>query len=108
VALTAGLITAGLAGSARAQPDEAAAQQAAREIAAAQDRANQAAAEWSSAGEQLEALEEHARALDQERVALEAQVTEARSNAERAAAEQFMSSGSAGIPLLTGYQEPLD
>jgi len=102
------VVASGVAGSAGAQPDEAAAQRAAREIAEAQDQANRAAAEWSSAGEQLDALQEQAQQLEQERNALEAQVAAARNTAEQAAAERFMASGNGGIPILTGYQQPLD
>ena len=102
--------TAALAGSvAHAQPDEGAAGEAAREIAAAQDRANQAAAAWSEAEAQLETLQDQARTLEQERAALETQVASLRTSVEKAAAERFMAaSGSAGIPILTGYQQPLD
>ena len=101
---------AALAGSvAHAQPDEGAAREAAREIAAAQDRANQAAAAWSEAEAQLETLQDQARTLEQERAALETQVASLRTSVEKAAAERFMAaSGSGGIPILTGYQQPLD
>jgi peptidoglycan LD-endopeptidase LytH len=101
---------AALAGSvAHAQPDEGAAKEAAREIAVAQDRADQAAAAWSQAEAQLEGLEEQARTLEQERAALADQVSSLRADVEKAAAERFMTaSGSGGIPILTGYQAPLD
>ena len=108
VTLAAVLVASGLAGSANAQPDETAAKRAAQEIADAQDRANRAAAEWSKAGEDLEALQAQAQQLDQERTALESAVAKARTTAEQAAVERFMSSGSTGIPILTGYQQPLD
>ena len=108
VTLAAVLVATGLAGSANAQPDETAAQRAAKDISDAQDRANRAAAEWSEAGEHLEALWAQAQQLDQERAALESEVSAARTTAEQAAVERFMSSGSTGIPVLTGYQQPLD
>jgi murein DD-endopeptidase MepM/ murein hydrolase activator NlpD len=97
-----------LAGAAHAQPDESAARKAAQEIAAAQDRANEAARQWSEAEAELTRLEDEAAQLEQERAALQAQVDELRSTVDKAAAERFMASGNAGIPILTGYQQPLD
>ena len=91
-----------------AQPDEGAAQQAAREIAAAQDHANQAAANWSQAEADLSRLQDEAAQLTQQRDALQAQVDALRAAASQAAAERFMSSGSEGIPILTGVRQPLD
>ncbi len=110
VAVTVAVATAALAGSGvHAQPDEVAAEEAAREIAAAQERANQAAAEWADAETELEGLESQALTLEQERVALVEQVDSLRTNVEEAAAGRFMAaSGSGGIPILTGYQRPLD
>jgi murein DD-endopeptidase MepM/ murein hydrolase activator NlpD len=94
--------------AAHAQPDEGAAQQAAREIAAAQDRANQAAAKWSEAEADLSRLEDEAAQLTQQRDALQAQVDALHAVVSQAAAERFMSSGSEGIPILTGVRQPLD
>jgi peptidoglycan LD-endopeptidase LytH len=97
-----------LAGAAYAQPDESAARKAAQEIAAAQDRANDAAKQWSEAETDLNRLEDEAAQLEQERAVLQAQVDDLRTTVDHAAAERFMASGNAGIPILTGYQEPLD
>jgi murein DD-endopeptidase MepM/ murein hydrolase activator NlpD len=94
--------------AAHAQPDEGAAEQAAREIAAAQDRANGAAAKWSQAEADLSRLQDEAAQLTQERDALQAQVDALQAAVSQAAAERFMSSGSAGIPILTSYGQPLD
>ena len=108
VALVASLATTTLAGAAHAQPDESAARQAAQAIAAAQDRANEAARQWSEAEAELTRLEDEAAQLEQERATLQAQVDDLRTTVDRAAAERFMASGNAGIPILTGYQQPLD
>ena len=97
-----------LAGAAHAQPDESAARKAAQEIAAAQDRANEAARKWSEAESELTRLEDEAAQLEQERAVLQAQVDDLRITVDHAAAERFMASGNSGIPILTGYQQPLD
>jgi murein DD-endopeptidase MepM/ murein hydrolase activator NlpD len=94
--------------AAHAQPDEGAAQQAAREIATAQDRANEAAARWSQAESDLSRLQDEAAQLTQQRDALQVQVDALHAAASQAAAERFMSSGSEGIPILTGVRQPLD
>ncbi len=105
-ALAAALITTSVA---HAQPDEEAARRAAREIAAAQERANRAAAAWSDAQSELETLQAQASALEQQRAQLEDEVSTLRTTAQRAAAERFMAaSGTPGIPLLTGFQQPMD
>ena len=69
-----------LAGAAHAQPDESAARKAAQEIAAAQDRANEAARQWSEAEAELTRLEDEAAQLEQERAMLQAQVDDLRSH----------------------------
>ncbi len=97
-----------LAGAAYAQPDQSAARKAAQEIADAQDRANEAARQWSEAEADLTRLEDEAAQLEQERAVLQAQVDDLRTTVDHAAAERFMASGAAGIPILTGYQQPLD
>ena len=97
-----------LATGAHAQPDEAAAQQAAREIAAAQQRADDAAGRWSEAEALLTTLEDEVVQLQQEQAALQDQVDALRDTVSKAAAERFMGAGSGGIPILTGYQQPLD
>ncbi len=94
--------------AAHAQPDEEAAAAAAREIAAAQDRANKAAEEYLLAESQLEVLEDQAAQLAAEQSELQATVDALRAQVEQAAVQRFMSSGSGGIPILTGYQQPLD
>lgn len=91
-----------------AQPDEDAAEQAAREIAAAQDRANAAAEAFLFAESELETLEDEAAALEREQAALQAEVDGLRTQVEAAAVQRFMGSGSDGIPILTGYAEPLE
>jgi peptidoglycan LD-endopeptidase LytH len=105
VAATASMV---VGPAAHAQPDEGAAQQAAREITAAQDRANEAAAKWSQAEADLSVLQDEAAQLTQQRDALQAQVDALQAAVSHAAVERFMSSGSTGIPILTGYRQPLD
>ncbi len=94
--------------TAHAQPDEEAAKKAAREITAAQDRANEAAAQWSQAEADLSRLEDEAAQLTQQRDALQAQVDGLHTAVSQAAVERYMSSGTGGIPILTGYGQPLD
>ncbi len=106
--VVAALAASTLAGAAHAQPDEGAAQQAAREITAAQDRANEAAVQWSQAEAELTSLQDEATKLEQEKAATQQQVDTLRTTVEKAAAERFMASGNGGIPILTGYQAPLD
>jgi murein DD-endopeptidase MepM/ murein hydrolase activator NlpD len=106
--LVVSLAATTLAGAAHAQPDESAARKAAQEIGAAQDRANEAARRWSEAEAELTRLEDEAAQLEQERATLQARVDDLRTTVDRAAAERFMASGNAGIPILTGYQQPLD
>jgi peptidoglycan LD-endopeptidase LytH len=92
-----------------AQPDEEAAQRAAREIAAAQQRADQAAGAWSEAESELETLQSEAAALEQQRTELASEVTTLRTAVEHAAVERFMAAaGTPGIPILTGFQQPMD
>jgi murein DD-endopeptidase MepM/ murein hydrolase activator NlpD len=94
---------------AHAQVDEEAAQRAAREIAAAQQRADQAAGAWSEAESELETLQAQASALEQQRAALEGEVSTLRTAVEHAATERFMAAaGTPGIPILTGFQQPMD
>ena len=103
------VVTPGLFGpAAYAQPDQDAAAQAAREIAEAQQRANDAAEAWALAEGDLEALEGEAADLEVELAGLRAEVDALRSTVEAAAVERYMSSGSTGMPLLAGYQAPLD
>jgi murein DD-endopeptidase MepM/ murein hydrolase activator NlpD len=91
-----------------AQSDDDAAQQAAREIQAARDTANQAAADFAQADFEIEALEEQAGALQQQNAQLQAEVDALRAQVEQIAVHRLMTSGSVGIPVLTGYQGPSD
>jgi peptidoglycan LD-endopeptidase LytH len=108
-ALVVAVAVAVTTSAAHAQPDEEAAQRAAREIAAAQQRADQAAAGWSDAESELERLQTEASTLEQQRSALDSEVSTLRATVERAAAERFMAAaGTPGIPILTGFQQPMD
>ncbi len=91
-----------------AQTSDDAAQQAAREIQEARDRANAAAAEFFEAQSDLELLEDDAQRLALEADLLEAVVEELRRDVEGIALARFASSGTSGIPLLTGVQAPQD
>jgi murein DD-endopeptidase MepM/ murein hydrolase activator NlpD len=93
---------------ASAQTSEEEAQQAAREIQDARDRANAAADAFFQARSDLELLEEDAEGLESEAAALEVTVERLRHDVESLAVARFASSGSNGIPLLTGLQAPKD
>lgn len=94
--------------AATAQMTDEAAQQAAREIQAARDRANAAAAAFLQAQSDLEVLEDEAASLEREATVLEERVDRLRRDVESLAVARFATSGSAGIPLLTGLQAPKD
>lgn len=91
-----------------AQTSEEEARQAAREIQAARDRANAAAEAFLEAQSELELLEDRAESLIREAVALERRVDALRDDVEALAIARFATSGSEGIPLLTGLQPPKD
>jgi murein DD-endopeptidase MepM/ murein hydrolase activator NlpD len=91
-----------------AQTSDDAAKQAAREIQAARDRANAAAAAFLQAQSDLEVMQDEAAALEREAVELEARVEQLRLDVQSLAVARFASSGSKGIPLLTGLQAPKD
>jgi murein DD-endopeptidase MepM/ murein hydrolase activator NlpD len=91
-----------------AQTSDDAAKQAAREIQAARDRANAAAAAFLQAQSDLEVMQDEATALEREAVELEARVEQLRLDVQSLAVARFASSGSKGIPLLTGLQAPKD
>jgi murein DD-endopeptidase MepM/ murein hydrolase activator NlpD len=91
-----------------AQTSEDAARQAAREIQAARDRANAAAAAFLQAQSDLEVMEDEAAALERDADDLEARVEQLRLDVQSLAVARFASSGSKGIPLLTGLQAPKD
>jgi murein DD-endopeptidase MepM/ murein hydrolase activator NlpD len=93
---------------ASAQTSEEQAQQAAREIQAARDRANAAADAFFQARSDLELLEEDGEGLESEAADLEVTVERLRRDVESLAVARFASSGSNGIPLLTGLQAPKD
>jgi murein DD-endopeptidase MepM/ murein hydrolase activator NlpD len=98
----------GLAASAGTEPDEEAAERAAAEIAAARDRANAAAESYFEAQSELEVLEDRAARLEAEQAELSEIVDALRRQVAQVAVNRFMSSGTAGIPILTGYQQPSD
>jgi peptidoglycan LD-endopeptidase LytH len=91
-----------------AQTSDDAAKQAAREIQAARDRANAAAAAFLQAQSDLEVLQDEAAALARDAEELEARVEQLRLDVQALAVARFASSGSTGIPLLTGLQAPKD
>ncbi|HSM65412.1 MAG TPA: peptidoglycan DD-metalloendopeptidase family protein [Ilumatobacteraceae bacterium] len=91
-----------------AQTSDDAAKQAAREIQAARDRANAAAAAFLQAQSDLEVLQDEAAALARDAEELEARVEQLRLDVQALAVARFASSGSTGIPLLTGMQAPKD
>lgn len=97
-----------MAPDAGAQTDRDAAERAAREIAAARERANEAADAYFRAQSELEQLEDEAARLDDEQAELRATVDALRTQVEQVAVNRFMSTGGAGIPILTGYQQPND
>jgi murein DD-endopeptidase MepM/ murein hydrolase activator NlpD len=93
---------------ASAQTSEEEAQQAAREIQDARDRANAAADAFFQARFDLELLEDDAEDLESEAADLEVTIERLRRDVESLAVARFASSGSNGIPLLTGLQAPKD
>ena len=104
--LTVPALVAGPTGAAQTSDEEAA--QAAREIQAARDRANAAAAAFFQAQSDLEVLVADAEALARETDDLERRVADLRRDVEAIAIARFATSGSSGIPLLTGLQPPKD
>jgi peptidoglycan LD-endopeptidase LytH len=105
--LVAAALTIPLAGSrAGADSDDDAAEQAAAEIAAAKQRANDAAAAYFDALSELDQLEDEAKRLEREADELERRVDALREQVEQVAIDRFVSSGNAGIPLLSGVREP--
>ena len=89
-----------------ADSDDEAAERAAAEIAAARERANDAAAAYFDALSELDQLEDEAKRLAGDAVKLERQVDALRDQVEQVAVNRFVSSGNAGIPLLSGVREP--
>ncbi len=93
---------------AAAQTSDEAAKQAAREIQAARDRANAAAAAFLQAQSDLEVLQDQAKTLEDEATVLQDRVDRLRRDVQSLAVARFATSGSKGIPLLTGLQAPKD
>ena len=93
---------------AAAQTSDEAAKQAAREIQAARDSANAAAAAFLQAQSDLEVLQDQAKGLEGEETVLQERVDRLRRDVESLAVARFATSGSKGIPLLTGLQAPKD
>jgi murein DD-endopeptidase MepM/ murein hydrolase activator NlpD len=89
-----------------AETDDDAAERAAAEIAAARERANDAAAAYFDALSELDQLEDEAKRLAADGVELERQVDALRDQVEQVAVNRFVSSGNAGIPLLSGVRAP--
>jgi peptidoglycan LD-endopeptidase LytH len=94
--------------TAGADTDEEAAARAAAEIDAAKERANDAAAAYFDALSELDQLEVEAARLAKKSGELEQQVAALRKQVEHVAVNRFVSSGSAGIPLLSGVREPAE
>jgi murein DD-endopeptidase MepM/ murein hydrolase activator NlpD len=95
-------------GAVGAQTDEDAARRAAAEIQNARDRANAAADAYFRAESDLDQLEDDLAALEQEAVQLGETVDALRAEVENVALARFVNSGTGGIPLLTGLDEPQD
>jgi peptidoglycan LD-endopeptidase LytH len=89
-----------------ADSDDDAAERAAAEIAAAKEQANDAAAAYFDALSELDQLETEAKRLEREAAELQDQVDALRAQVEQVAVNRFVSSGNAGIPLLSGVREP--
>ncbi len=105
VVLVAAAVVPNMAG---AQTSDEAAKNAAREIQQARDRANAAAAAFFAAQSDLELLQDDAHRLGLEAEQLQQVVEGLRRDVEGIALARFVSSGSSGIPLLTGIQAPQD
>ena len=105
VALVAATGAAGTA-AALPGPDEDAAERAAQEISAARDRANEAAAELAEAQSEFDVLTDRGAELAAQQAALEQEVHTLRAQVAQVAVNRFVSSGSVGIPILTGYRRP--
>lgn len=93
---------------ASAEMSDDAAQQAAREIQAARDRANAAADAFLQAQSDLEVLQDDAAGLEKEASVLGDRVEKLHRDVASLAVARFATSGSKGIPLLTGLQAPKD
>ena len=103
-----GLPALSAATPASAEMSDDAAQRAAREIQAARDRANAAAEAFLQAQSDLEVLQDEAADLEQEAAVLRERVEQLQRDVASLAVARFATSGSKGIPLLTGLQAPKD
>jgi murein DD-endopeptidase MepM/ murein hydrolase activator NlpD len=103
-----GLPALSAATPASAEMSDDAAQRAAREIQAARDRANAAAEAFLQAQSDLEVLQDEAGELEQEAGVLRERVEQLQRDVASLAVARFATSGSKGIPLLTGLQAPKD
>ncbi len=103
-----GLPVLSAATPASAEMSDDAAQRAAREIQAARDRANAAAEAFLQAQSDLEVLQDDAADLEQEAAVLRERVEQLQRDVASLAVARFATSGSKGIPLLTGLQAPKD
>jgi murein DD-endopeptidase MepM/ murein hydrolase activator NlpD len=108
VLLAVAVVPTVLAPPATAQMSDDAAQQAAREIQAARDRANAAAEAFLQAQSDLEVLQDDADSLEDDAGRLQGRVDRLRRDVQSVAIARFATSGSKGIPLLTGLQAPKD
>lgn len=109
LAVAIAVILAGAAASSVAvAQSETPAEQAAREIQEARDRANEAADEYFKAESTLQVLEDELIALERQETILQAEVDSLRSEVEAVALSRYVSSGTAGIPLLTDVTDPQD
>ncbi|MEM9515241.1 MAG: peptidoglycan DD-metalloendopeptidase family protein [Actinomycetota bacterium] len=95
-----------IAAGAQSAEDDAA--RAAREIQDARDRANAAADAFFEAQSALELLEDDVDRLELEADQLAERVENLRRDVEAIALARFVNSGTLGIPLLTGLQDPKD
>lgn len=102
------IVPLGTQAPAAAQTSDEAARQAAREIQAARDKANAAAAAFLQAQSDLEVLQDQAEGMENDENALRERVDRLRRDVESLAVARFATSGSKGIPLLTGLQAPKD
>ena len=91
---------------ATAQSDDDAAARAAAEIQAARDRANAAAAAWTQAGLDLEAVDEEVADLQAEYDALVADLEQLRSATEEVAVNRFVAAGGAAMTIFEGPESP--
>ena len=87
--------------------DDSAAEQAAREIAAARERANDAAEAYFRAEGELQELGAEQQRISAEVDVLERQVADLRNLVQQAAVRRFTLSTGIDLPLLTGFDTPM-